>query len=351
MNRGRRLGLGVAWTLCALAIATGSAGLVAGVSHQPGTSARPELTWAADQAIRPGLDEATADLVRLSAEVDALGQDGRNALAALLDRNLDQLAGIVGDGTRSVATIDAETVALRAKLAALPGAGPEIAIALGPDVLARYEAIVAALETTGGLAGEWVTFTAGSSVVSRLTTLLAEHDRDAAAAARLGSGRAYAQAITQLGSAVATLDGARALRDTLANSADVSTLDEWISRNAALDAALEAVYRALLVSNGRVTQQVRDAIAAEQVAEQNLPPDTRALVVIVSDAARGGLNQAVIAIEDAKGRLAVATQALEPSSGAASPQPSEGVPPVPSGSTSPYSATATPAGQAASGAP
>ena len=33
------------------------------------------------------------------------------------------------------------------------------------------------------------------------------------------------------------------------------------------------------------------------------PPDARALVVILGDVARGGLNQAVIVIEEARGRL------------------------------------------------
>ena len=45
----------LAWLLAAFTIAAGGAGVVAVVSHQPGTAAREELTWGADQAIRPGL--------------------------------------------------------------------------------------------------------------------------------------------------------------------------------------------------------------------------------------------------------------------------------------------------------
>ena len=55
-----------------------------------------------------------------------------------------------------------------------------------------------------------------------------------------------------------------------------------------------------------MTDRVRDAFAAEQAARAQLPSDTRGLVVIMSDIARGGLNQAVIAIEEARGALSAA---------------------------------------------
>ena len=99
---------------------------------------------------------------------------------------------------------------------------------------------------------------------------------------------------------------ARDLRDDLAGSTDVATLTTWIDRNAAYDAALRRLYDALLDSDGRVTDRVRSAFEGEQAARRQLPPDTRGLVVIMSDIARGGLNQAVIAIEEARGALSSA---------------------------------------------
>ena len=60
-----------------------------------------------------------------------------------------------------------------------------------------------------------------------------------------------------------------------------------------------------------VTDAVKEAIAAEQRAKERLPPDTRGLVVIMAEIAQGGMNQAVIAIEGAKGRLTAAIDALE----------------------------------------
>ncbi len=52
-----------------------------------------------------------------------------------------------------------------------------------------------------------------------------------------------------------------------------------------------------------MTDSVREAAERERAARAGLPPDARALVVILGDVARGGLNQAVIEIEDARGVL------------------------------------------------
>ena len=64
-----------------------------------------------------------------------------------------------------------------------------------------------------------------------------------------------------------------------------------------------------------MTDAVREAAARERAAKELLPPDARALVVILGDVARGGLNQAVIAIEEARGALLDAsTRAAAPAS-------------------------------------
>ena len=96
----------------------------------------------------------------------------------------------------------------------------------------------------------------------------------------------------------------------------------WIDRNAAYDAALRRLYEALLDSKGQVTDHVRAAFDGEQAARRELPPDTRGLVVIMSDIAQGGLNQAVIAIEEARGALASAIDLPAAAAGAARPRPS-----------------------------
>ena len=84
----------------------------------------------------------------------------------------------------------------------------------------------------------------------------------------------------------------------------MTILTEWIDRNQAFDTAANSLYKLLLASPRKVTPAIRAAFASLTAARQNLPPDTKGLEVILSDLARGGLNQAVIEIEDAKGSLA-----------------------------------------------
>ena len=96
----------------------------------------------------------------------------------------------------------------------------------------------------------------------------------------------------------------RALRDQLANTADVSTLTQWLDRNAAIDAALRRLYTVLAGTGGTVTEEARRALDDVKAAQAQLPPDTRALVVIMADIARAGLNRPVIRIEESRGKLA-----------------------------------------------
>lgn len=303
-------GLAIGWLACAVAIAAGSAGIVAATSLPAGSGARPELTWAADEAVRPGLAAAVDDLTALQADIEGLGRAGRGALAALAQGDSAAVAVAVSDGTTRIARIDAATAALGGQLADLPGLGPGMEARLGPDVRAEDAAIVAALETTSSLGQSWAVLTAGSAAADRLTTLLARHDQLAAEAVRTGSTGSYGKALATVDRASEALDGASDLRDAVANTADVSMLDEWIARNRAIDTALRALYGALAASKGTVTPDVRAALTAERAAQADLPPDTRGLVVIMSDISRGGLNQAVIAIEDARGRLAAALAAI-----------------------------------------
>lgn len=307
----RSVAVRIAWLALAILVALGSAGIVAGSVHQPGTSSRAELTWVADEAIRPGLASSVDDLQRLATDVDGLGQMGRLALVALVDRDLAGLTAAIADGNDLVDRIDAETGALGQRLAGLPGLGPGAEGRLGLDVREQADALSRALETTSGLGTAWAQLTSGSTAAITLTTLLADQDRYAAAAALAGSRASYAEALAQAQQASTTIGQAAKLRDQLANTVDVSVLTTWIDRNTTLDTALVHLYTLMKASRGRVTDPVRAAFAAVNAAKDRLPPDTRGLVVIMSDVARGGLNQAVIAIEEAKGRLNDAADALQ----------------------------------------
>ena len=314
----RRIGRSAGWLLAAAAIAFGSAGVVTGVGGTPGGGSRPELTAAGDAAIRPGLAAARTALVRLRDDVDALGGIGRGALAAVIGSDQAALASAIAKGTAMTDRIAAETDALRAELRALPGVDgaaslplpPDVAIRIGPDLRHRYELLLSSLDATDGLGGAWTALTDGSLAARQLAGLLAAHDQSTAQAARDGGGGRWAAALRQLDTSDQAIAAARSMRDTLANTVDVSTLDSWLNLNADYDHALRILYAALVKSKGKLNQAIKDDFAATQAAYARLPADTRGLVVIMGDLSRGGLNQAVITIEIAKGRLDDALDAV-----------------------------------------
>jgi hypothetical protein len=93
------------------------------------------------------------------------------------------------------------------------------------------------------------------------------------------------------------------LRKRLIAGTEQTVLDEWINRTGGYDIALKALYGALVKSGGVVTVEVQSARRAERLAFDRLPPDRRTIILIVAEVARGGLTQAVLAIEEAHSRI------------------------------------------------
>lgn len=308
-RRARSLLLALAWLALAALIALGGAGVVASMDHVPGTAARPELTWTGDAQAVPALDAATLELERLSAEVDALSTSARLALAQVVAGSSDGLQESIAAGTLRLAAVNQQAGVLEASLERIPGPGAESELRLSEDVRRRYEELAATTGLTAGLEAEWAAFAGRAVDAASLTGLLTEHDQQTAAAAKEGAAAHYGDALDALDGSDATMAKARALRDRLAPTTDVSTLTTWLDRNAAYDAALRNLYESLVKAKGRVTSAVRQAFAAEQEARRRLPGDTRGLVVIMAELAQGGLNQAVIAIEEARGALGAALDA------------------------------------------
>lgn len=293
----------LAWLLAAILVAFGAAGLVAASDHLPGSAARAELTWAGDTAAIPALDRATDALQRLSDETDTLGSLARQSLTQLIGGDLDGLATTSTDGDAQVNNVKVAADAFRAAVAAVPGIDDQSALRVSDVVRARYDALTEATALTDDLGTTWAGFSARAISAGRLTRLLVEHDTQAGEAARQGAGGHYQAALKQLQTVDATMTAAKALRDRLAGTTDVETLSDWLDRNARYDTALRRLYTALVKAKGVVTSQVRTALTNEQRARAALPANTRGLVVIMGDVAQGGLNQAVIAIEDARGSL------------------------------------------------
>jgi hypothetical protein len=320
----RRLLAAVAWLALMVGIALGAAGIVNAMDHQPGTPARPELTSTGDRELDPILAAATRDLVALADQVAVLGVQARTALAALNGSGTATADSAIAAGNRIVTDLRARTLVLRGELAAVPYVGtPSAPLRLSSRVASRHASLIAALDATEGLDDAWQRLTLSSLSASRMSGLLARHDELVVQAAERGRAARYADAMALLDQADTTITQARKLRDQLANTVDVTVLDQWLDRNADYDVALRGLYKAISTVSGKVTDSVRTAIAAERAARGRLPPDTRGLVVIMGEIGRGGMNGAVIAIEEVRGRL---ISAIDAAGAAAADRGSDGTP-------------------------
>lgn len=298
----------LAWLAVAALVAFGSAGVVAAMQHQPGSTDRAELTYAGDQAAGPALDAAILELQALADEVDALGSIARQTLAAVVAGDLDARQALIEEGTAQLAAVDRQAGRYQAAVAAVPGMDTDGEPTVSETLRRRYEELGTVTGLTAGLDAEWAAFTGRALDAANLTGLLTRHDEQTAAAAKEGSAARYGEALALLDTSDATIVEARALAERLGQTADVATLASWLDRNAAYDASLRNLYQSLVDAKGRVTDKVRAAFAAEKKARSLLPEDTRALVVIMAEVAQGGLNQAVISIEEARGALEAALE-------------------------------------------
>jgi hypothetical protein len=307
----RRLVMGIAWVAIAAAIAFGSAGLIAALNPPPIAAGRLELTYETDAQLAPALDAATEQLRILSSQVDALSGTTRDALTQLAAEDRQALDDSIAQGTLDLADVQATANTLRQALTGLPHTGDDWPLYVSTDLRRRYVQLAGTAGLTAGLEDEWARFTGRALAASRVVTLLTRHDEETAAAARSGADAKYREALDGLAKSDATIAEARELRDQLAPTTDVVTLTSWLDRNADYDAALRHLYETLIDSNGEVTNAVRRAFDREQAARSALPADTRGLIVILSDVAQGGLNDAVISIEEARGAIAEALEAQE----------------------------------------
>lgn len=320
MTLARRTLAAAAWLVAVVVIALGAAGIVTGMDAPPSGGNRPELTQRGDAEVTAILDDAEAQLRLLADDVTALGLQARTALAALNGSDVDRVSAAIADGDGLATAIRTRSASIRATLDGVPLIGtPQAGYEVSEAVRDRHAELVEALGATDSLDAAWLRLTTGSFAASRLSARLADHDTAVLAAAEHGRAAEYDAAIETLDDADAAIAEARTLRDALAATVDVTTLDQWLDRNADYDVALRGLYAALRDVGGRVTQEIKDAIAAEREAKDRLPPDSRGLVVIMSEIGRGGMNDAVIAIEQARGRLAAVV--APPPDGGPTPPP------------------------------
>jgi hypothetical protein len=294
---------GIAWTVLLAVLAASGAGLVGWTFHPPGGPARAELTSIGDAALAPALGAASDRLRTIAKDVSTLADDAKAALAEIASADPTRLRHALEDGGLLAASINSESKALLASIAGLPGDGPNAVLDYSNATLVRRAAILAAADATASLNGQWQQVTGRAVDAVNLIALIDGHDRTVLDAASKGRDHQYAAASEVLDEAVYIVTQVQEVRAKLIAGAEDTILDEWIKRTAAYDVALKALYDALDKSKGEVTLAVQAARREEQRLFAQLPEDRRTIVVIVAEVARGGLTQAVLAIEEAHGRI------------------------------------------------
>lgn len=293
-----------AWALAVILVSLGSAGLVSVIDAPRAGTTDPALTAAGDARLVPLLDAAEAELALVRDDVEALSAAARRALGALAGSDLAEVEAAVTEGDGLIAAIRTRSASLTIDLAAMPIVGsPTAEFELSPEVRARHARLTAATTATDGLDAAWLRLTTSSLAASRLASTLDAHVDAVVRATTDGRDGDFEMALVALDEAATQMATARGMRDLLARTVEVSTLDAWLDRSEAYDATLVELYGLLRDSDGRMTDAVRAAVAAEEAARDRLPPDRRAMVVIMADIGRGGMSGAVIAIEEARGAL------------------------------------------------
>jgi hypothetical protein len=299
----------LAWLLVALLIAAGAAGIAAGADHPPGDATRPELTWRADAAFTSALGDLDAPLGALAADVDALAGVARDALVDTVARRDDLVAADLQRGDGLVASIERRAAEVHGLVDGLPiGAQPG---ALGDAAQLKLEAAIDAVAEVEPLPSSWRALADSTLPPLGVARLIDEHDRATFDATQEGVAGRFLLALDGLDSAGGVLGEIRSLRAGLPPTADVSTLVAWLEVADTYDHALASLYRELVTSGGQMTDAAKAALAGVEQAQARLPPDAKAVTVIMGELAQGGLNQAAIAIEEARGALAAAIAALD----------------------------------------
>lgn len=306
LRRLRRPLLAVAWFLAAIGLSFGGAGVVARADNFAGDATRPELTWRYDRAMAPGIAAATGETRAMAAATDRLAEVARSALVDLLAGRTDAVAGDLASGAGFLAEIERRADTIDGTVMELPDVGRPWLYGYGTRT--RVDALRRVVTAVAPLRARWTQLRQATVPAVQVAIALQAHDATVFAATRAGVREDYRSALSTLGQATDQLDALAVLRDQLASAVDVSTLSQWIDRSRVHDEALAALYRALRKGDA---DEIAAAIAKQKEAEQLLPPDTRALVVVLGDIALGGVTQAAVAIDSVRGTIADSLAALD----------------------------------------
>jgi hypothetical protein len=314
-GRRARFGAGIVWVLgrlawlgLAAALSLGSAGIVAATGQSSASQGRPELTYGADQTLSDRLDAGVRDLAKLNDNVVVLGQMARNVLADLSQVNQTALGSDYKDGDKALLQIDTAAAALSSRLQCTPWPSTrdtELARTYSQDMIDRWHAVCAALDSVAPLAAGWASMENGAAVTMEVADDINAHDQSVKGALQSARSGLYPDALRQLATASASVDDAQRIATELSAVGDVSTLTDWLARTRSLDQALGLLWQSMIDSNGQVTIQVTAALRAVSDAEALLPDNNSVLQIVLYELA-GDLTSDGLSIETSKGQLATA---------------------------------------------
>jgi hypothetical protein len=329
----------LAWLLMLLIVSVAGAGLILTLDHPPTEEGRPELTAKGHAIVAPRLAAIDTDIEQLATAGDAIAAAGRDTLTSLRALDVDAANAALAAGDTSITELGTITERLTAQRAALLE-GTAMTSLPASDRF-RIGTIDAAMAAASELPGYWQAVVAAGSGPLDLLQSMQTHDRTVLAATTSGRNGKWADALTALVDAKRQLVPAHAVREVASKGgADVSTLDDLLVRVDAYDAALVDLYSALQDSGGQTNATTRAALERVNAAQQSLPTDQTAMVIVMSDLVGPTITPILLSIESARGALASAIEAEPQPTG---PQPTGPQP------TSPAS-TRTNGGPAASGA-
>ena len=279
----------IAWLAVAVLIALGGAGIVAAMNHVPATAARPELTWAADEAAtrearrgdRPPRDAhriGRRRWARIGAAGAGRGRRGRRRPGQRDRRRGHAPAGRDRAGGRRPRGVARRDPGRRQRQRAAP-------LARGPGPLRRPRPDPGFDRRARG---RLAAFTGPALDAANLNALLARHDQETAAAAQQGVQEQYPQALLLLDDRGRDDPPDRAPSATGSRRRPTSsTLTRWIERNAAVRRRAAAPVRRADRRQRPGHRRGPRGVRRRAEGPAPLPLDTRPLVVIMSDVAAG----------------------------------------------------------------
>jgi hypothetical protein len=295
--------------LVLLLIALGGAGLAVAADRAQNPVQRPELTWRADQAAAPWIDDLTAATRPVDEHVTALSEHALNVLANLTTLDVKQVEAEIAAGDEEAARVQESATQLAAVRDQAVAAVPEWR--LGQITRGVFDQFSIAATAAQQVPGYWSPLTSQARLVTMLITTLSEHDDLVFQATAAGRESRWGDALSLLDQADEKLTEASSVRDELAAQGETGTLDDLLTRYVAYDRALSNLY-GYIADTGTTSGPEFEALQKQvDDAQHALPQSNSALTVIVAEVASKPIAEALVNIERAHGDILDALAAVE----------------------------------------